>query len=742
MADEYQTDINQIPQHQVAEPDQTDLDPETTIEGVVDRIVFESADTGFFVARLQERGKHDLTTFVGNLMAISPGETVRIKGRWVEDKRFGPQLKVTSYQTILPSSVEGIEKYLGSGLIEGIGPHFAKKLVEKFGANTLRVIDEEPGKLRKVPGIGQKRAKQIREAWSKQKALQSIMVFLQGHGISAAQAVKIYKQYGDAAVAILRENPYRLADDVAGIAFKGADVIARGLGIEPHAPVRLQAGIQHVLHQASSDGHVCLPMRELTPAAAELLGVGEDLLSPALQALSQQNRIVCEDDWVFRTQLHAAECGVADRLKHLHASPGENLDIRNMENALRYAEKKQGVALSEEQRQAVRMALESKIMIITGGPGTGKTTVIRSILAIFEKKSVSYYLAAPTGRAAKRMEEATGRKARTIHRLLEFSPQAEGQFARNEYDPLHTEAVIIDEASMIDTYLMHHLLKAIPPHARLILVGDIDQLPSVGPGSVLMDIIASTIIPTVRLAVVFRQAAESGIITNAHRINTGQYPQFNEHDFFFIQREEAEHARETIIELVCRRMPNKFHLDPKRDIQVLAPMHRGDAGVSKLNEALQHALNPQGQPVPRRGLRIGDKVMQMRNNYELDVFNGDVGTVCRMDEEERALEVDFEGRPIVYDFDDIDDLGLAYAATVHKSQGSEYPAVVLALLPQHYMMLQRNVLYTAITRAKHLAIIVGSEKAVARAVHNSQTARRYTRLTDRLRNQISEHHLP
>lgn len=731
-----QREFSQPARPEPVSPGQTDLDPEVTLEGVVERIVFESTDTGFFVARLQEKGKPDLTTFVGNLMAISAGETVRLTGRWVDDKKFGPQLKVNSYQTILPSSVEGIEKYLGSGLIAGIGPHFAKKLVDKFGAETLRVIDEEPGKLRKVPGIGEKRARQIREAWSKQKALQSIMVFLQGHGISAGQAVKIYKQYGDAAVAVLRENPYRLASDVTGIAFKSADAIARRLGIEINAPVRLQAGMLHILQQAASDGHVCLPVGELFPASAELLDVGEDILEPALAMLAQQTRVVREDDWVFRAPLHAAECGVADRLKHLHAAPGEDLDIRNVDNALRYAEKKQGVTLSEEQRDAVRMALDAKVMVITGGPGTGKTTVIRSILAILEKKSVSYYLAAPTGRAAKRMEEATGRQARTIHRLLEFSPQQEGQFARNEYEPLHTELVVIDEASMIDTYLMHSLLKAMPPQARLILVGDVDQLPSVGPGSVLMDIIASNVVPTVRLAVVFRQAAESGIVTNAHRINTGQQPQFNERDFFFIHRDDPEQARETIVELVCHRMPRKFNLDPRRDIQVLAPMHRGDAGVSKLNEALQHALNPHGAPVPRKGLRVGDKVMQLRNNYELDVFNGDVGAILRMDEDDRALEVDFEGRPVVYDFDDLDDLGLAYAATVHKAQGSEYPAVVLALLPQHYMMLQRNVLYTAITRAKHITVIVGAEKAVARAVHNSQTARRHTRLTDRLRNLV------
>ncbi|MFP4501639.1 MAG: ATP-dependent RecD-like DNA helicase [Candidatus Hydrogenedentota bacterium] len=716
-------------------PSQEDFQPIVTIEGVVERIVFESEETGFFVARLQESGKHDLTTFVGNLMAISPGETVRLKGRWVDDQRFGRQLRVTNYETIQPNTVVGIEKYLGSGLIEGIGPHFAKRLVKAFGVQTLRVIDEEPRKLTRVPGIGKKRAAQIREAWQKQRALQSIMLFLQGHGISPAQAVKIYKRYGDGAVTVLRENPYRLAEDVAGMAFKSADKIAANLGIEKESPVRVQAGLTHVLHNAAGNGNVCLPVSELFPDAAEMLGVSEELLKPALAAQVAEGKLVQEGDWVYTKALYAAECGVAERLKRLMTMPAESLGITNMENALRFAAQKQRIDLSEEQQQAVRTALEHKVLVITGGPGTGKTTVIRSILAILSKKNVTCYLAAPTGRAAKRMEEATGRQARTIHRLLEFSPQ-EGGFTKNEYDPLRAEVLVVDEASMIDIALMHALLKALPPQARLILVGDVDQLPSVGPGNVLMDIIASSAAPVVRLQVVFRQAAESGIISNAHRINTGQHPAFNETDFFFIERDDPVEARETIIEVVQKRLPRSFHLDPLKDVQVLAPMHRGDAGVSQLNESLQQALNPNGRPISRKGFRVGDKVMQLRNNYELEVYNGDVGMITAVNEEERAVTVDYEGRAVGYTFDNLDELTLAYAATIHKSQGSEYQAVVLTLLPQHYMMLQRNVLYTGITRAKRIAVIVGTQRAVAMAVRNSRTTRRHTRLTERLRNEL------
>ena len=714
---------------------QLDVEPLVTLEGTVERIVYESAETGFFVGRLRVQGQAELQTFVGNLMAVSVGETVRLRGRWVEDKKFGRQLRIESFETILPNTVVGIEKYLGSGLIEGIGPTFAKRLVKAFGVETLRVIDEQPQRLRSVPGIGKKRAAQIREAWASQRAIQSIMIFLQGHGISTAQAVKIYKTYGDGAVAVLRENPYRLADDISGIAFRGADKIAAQLGIAKDAPERLAAALLHVLRNAMGNGHVYLGGEELRGAAGELLGAAPDALEQPLAALAARDAVVRESEAIFLPAMYAAERGVAERLKRLAATPCEAVPI-HIENALRWVEKTQAIALSPEQHEAIRLGVQEKVMVITGGPGTGKTTVINSLLAILEKKGLSFLLAAPTGRAAKRMEGATGREARTIHRLLEYSPKKSG-FQRNENNPLDTDLVVIDETSMVDVQLMHCLLKAIPPFTRLVLVGDVDQLPSVGAGNVLFDIIASQIVLVVCLRTVFRQAAHSAIVTNAHRINEGKFPVFNTDDFFLIERRDPVRAQETVVELVTKRMPDKFGLDPLRDIQVLAPMHRGEAGVTRLNEALREALNPHGEPVSRKHLRKGDKVMQLRNNYNLDVYNGDVGIISLVDAEAAELEVTFDDdRVALYRFDEVDNLGLAYAATVHKAQGSEYPAVVLPLLPQHYMMLQRNVLYTGVTRGKRLVIIVGDPKAVGMAVRNSKIARRNTRLAERLRNVI------
>lgn len=706
------------------------------IEGVIERIVYENRENGFFVARLRKKGARELTTFVGNLMAVSAGETVRLRGHWVEDPKWGRQLRVDQYETVLPATVPGIEKYLGSGLIRGIGPEFAKRLVAAFGVQTLRVIDEEPQRLYEVEGIGRKRAVQIREAWASQKAIQSIMVFLQGHGISTGQAVRIYKQYGDGAAAVLRENPYRLADDVVGIGFKSADQIAASLGIEKNSPLRIEAGLIYVLKDAVAQGHVFLTDAELAEQSAALLEVARGCLEGPLTSLVASLRVVREKDALFLPMLYRAETGCAKLIKRLVGTPAYAAASIDAARAIAWIERNRRIELSEGQRETIHQAASgAKVMVITGGPGTGKTTVIDSLLTIFEKKGVTAMLGAPTGRAAKRLEETTHRAAKTIHRLLEFSPK-QGTFTCDENNPLGADLVVIDETSMVDCQLMYSLLRAIPPHARLILVGDVDQLPSVGPGNVLMDVIASNAVPVVWLKTVFRQAETSGIVANAHRINTGEYPSFNATDFFFVERKDPEKALETVLELVTERIPKRFGFDPVRDIQVLAPMHRGPTGVTRLNEVLQAALNPSGEPVPRRGFRLHDKVMQTRNNYEYDVYNGDVGIVTVLDDEAGEIEVRFDGHAVIYPFDELDDLSLAYASTVHKSQGSEYPAVVIPLLPQDYLLLQRNLLYTAITRGKKLVVIVGDPKALGRAIHNTKITRRNTRLAPRLRNEI------
>ena len=719
---------------ETSEQNSLPIDEAGNIEGVVERIVYENRENGFFVARLQEEGKRGLTTFVGNLMAVSAGETIRLWGKWVEDKRFGRQLRVEKYETVLPATAKGIEKYLGSGLVQGIGPKFAKRLVDAFGRETLRVIDEEPERLRKVNGIGKKRAGQIREAWSKQKSIQSIMLFLQGHDISTSQAIKIYKRYGEASVAVLRENPYRLAEDITGIAFRTADEIAEKLGIDKSSPQRAEAGLVYVLQCSTGSGHVYVPVANLLREALELLDVGEELLQTGLETLYSRNQVIKENGGVFLRALYEAETGCDRLLKRLISAPGEELSIKT-ERAIEWVEKAKAIELSGEQRQAIRVAVDNKVMVITGGPGTGKTTLLNCLNAIFFKKDMRVLLAAPTGRAAKRMEEATDREAKTIHRLLEYGPHNQ-RFAKDEFDPLACDIVVIDESSMIDIKLMHSLLKAIPPNAKLFLVGDVDQLPSVGPGNVLMDIISSGVVPVVWLKTVFRQAAESGIISNAHRINSGQVPQYNAEDFFFVERKDPAKALETVVELVLNRIPKKFGFDPINEIQVLSPMHKGDAGVTRLNEALQEALNANGEVVANKNFRIGDKIMQMRNNYELEVFNGDVGIVTLVDDVLEEVQVQFDDRLVLYGFDDLDDLKLAYAATIHKSQGSEYKAVVLPLLKQHYMLLQRNVLYTAITRGKELVVLVGDPAAVGMAVRNANVVKRNTMLAERLRNEV------
>jgi len=719
----------------------TSADRYSTLEGVLERVVFFNEENGFTVARLQVAKRRDLVAIVGVLPSPMPGETLRLKGEWVVDSKFGEQFRVQSCLSVLPATLTGIEKYLGSGLVKGIGPIMAKRIVAKFGLETLDIIEDSNEKLLEVDGIGSIRVERIAKAWQEQKEIREVMVFLQGEGVSSTYAVKIYKAYGDKAISVVKENPYRLALDISGIGFKTADKIAQNMGIDPSSPMRAEAGIIHVLSELVDEGHVYYPYEELKEKAAELLEVDKEILDTALVTLTEQRRVVIEEHQEFRavylTPLHVAEVNVAKRLKTLLSSPRQLLQI-DIEKAIEWVQRVNRIELAEMQKEALRKAVTGKVMVITGGPGTGKTTLVNSIIKILGKKDQRIALASPTGRAAKRLSEVTGREAKTIHRLLEFSP-SEGGFKRNEENPLDADLVIIDEVSMVDILLMNHLLKAIPPMATLLLVGDADQLPSVGPGNVLKDIIASEQVETIRLTEIFRQAQGSLIVVNAHRVNRGEHLQLKaspgqQTNLYFINREEPEKVLAVIKELCKRRLPSVFHLDPLEDIQVMTPMHRGTVGVANLNAELQNLLNPNGKAVARGGrlFRVNDKVMQIKNNYEKEAFNGDIGRIVGIDLEEQKLMVKYEDRVIDYDWSELDELVLAYAISIHKSQGSEYPAVVIPLLTQHYIMLQRNLLYTAITRAKRLVVLVGSKRAIAIAIKNNKVQFRYTNLSPRL----------
>jgi exodeoxyribonuclease V alpha subunit len=727
-------------QHQ---PAKNPLTARPTLEGVLERIVFFNEENSFTVARLQVPGKKDLVTIVGALSLPTPGETLRLKGQWVVDKKFGQQFRVESCLSVLPATIIGIQKYLGSSLIKGIGPVMAKRIVDKFGLDTFDIIEENPERLTEAEGIGPIRTERITKAWQEQKQIREVMVFLQGHEISPAYAVKIFKAYGDKSVSVVKENPYRLALDISGIGFKTADKVARSMGIDPNSQIRAEAGIIHVLSELVDEGHCYYPYDELKQKVAELLEIDPAILETALAALARGERILIEElpetKAVYLTPLHVAEVNVARRLKTLMASPKQALQI-DVEKAIEWVQSTSHINLAETQKLALRKTISGKVVVLTGGPGTGKTTLINSLVRILEKKGQRIVLASPTGRAAKRLSEVTGREAKTIHRLLEFSPK-EGGFKRNEDNPLDADLVVIDEASMVDILLMNHLLKAIPLTATLLLVGDVDQLPSVGPGNVLKDIIASGSVETIILTEIFRQAQESLIIVNAHRVNRGEFPQLKPQqgqrsDFYFIEKDDPEEVLGVIKELCIKRLPNAFRLNPLDDIQVMTPMHRGTVGVANLNAELQALLNPQGKAITRGGrlFRVNDKVMQIKNNYEKDVFNGDIGTLAAIDLEEQKVQVKFEGRMVDYELSDLDDLVLAYAISIHKSQGAEYPAVVVPLLSQHYIMLQRNLLYTAITRAKRLVVLVGSKRAIAIAVRNNKVQRRYTNLAAKLCN--------
>jgi exodeoxyribonuclease V alpha subunit len=712
-----------------------------TLEGVLERIVFFNEENSFTVARLQVPGKKDLVTIVGALPLSTPGETLRLKGQWVVDTKFGQQFRVESCLSVLPATIIGIQKYLGSSLVKGIGPVMAKRIVDKFGLDTFDIIEENPERLTEAEGIGPIRTERITKAWQEQKQIREVMVFLQGHEISPAYAVKIFRAYGDKSVSVVKENPYRLALDISGIGFKTADKVARSMGIDPNSQIRAEAGIIHVLSELVDEGHCYYPYDELKQKVAELLEIDPAILETALAALAREERILIEvlpeTKAVYLTPLHVAEANVARRLKTLMASPKQALQI-DVEKAIAWVESTSHINLAETQKLALRKTIIGKVVVLTGGPGTGKTTLINSLVKILEKKGQRIVLASPTGRAAKRLSEVTGREAKTIHRLLEFSPK-EGGFKRNEDNPLDADLVVIDEASMVDILLMNNLLKAIPLTATLLLVGDVDQLPSVGPGNILKDIIASGSVETIILTAIFRQAQESLIIVNAHRVNGGEFPQLKPQpgqrsDFYFIEKDDPEEVLGVIKELCIKRLPVAFRLNPLDDIQVMTPMHRGTVGVANLNAELQALLNPQGKAITRGGrlFRVNDKVMQIKNNYEKDVFNGDIGALAAIDLEPQKVQVKFEGRMVDYELNDLDDLVLAYAISIHKSQGAEYPVVVVPLLSQHYIMLQRNLLYTAITRAKRLVVLVGSKRAIAIAVRNNKVQRRFTNLAAKL----------
>ena len=718
------------------------------LQGQIERITYTNEGNGYTIAKLKVYGQKDLVTVVGNLMAPTPGEIIKMKGLWINHPKYGEQFKIVHYKTTVPASVYGIQKYLGSGLIKGIGPVMSKRIVNQFGKDTLDVIEKQIDKLIAVEGIGKKRIDMIKAAWAEQKEIREVMLFLQSHGVSSGYATKIFKQYGDRSIAVVKENPYRLATDIFGIGFVTADRIAEKLGFSKDSKLRAEAGILYVLHQLSDDGHVYYPYELLITKCQEVLQVGRDVIEEALGTISLDKKIIIDDlnedieefrennKAVYLAKFHLSETSIANRLKRLITA---SKSIRNIdtEKALEWVQKQLYIELANKQIEAIKCAIDSKVMVITGGPGTGKTTIINAILRIFEKLKIRIMLAAPTGRAAKRMSEATGHEAKTIHRMLEYSIQ-KGGFQKNDEDPLKCDLLIIDEASMIDTILMHHLLKAIPKEATFILVGDVNQLPSVGAGNVLNDIISSAALPVVELNEIFRQAKESEIIVNAHRINNGQMPVVKsskaESDFYFIERQDPEEVLNIILELSKERIPKKFGFDPFDEIQVLTPMHRGVVGAGNLNNELQQILNPGEGGLLRgtRNFRVNDKVMQIKNNYDKEVFNGDIGKITRIDLESQQVSITFDGRNVDYDYTELGEIVLAYAVSIHKSQGSEYPAVIIPILTLHYMLLQRNLIYTAVTRGRKLVVIVGTKKALAIGVRNNKTEKRYTCLKHRL----------
>lgn len=720
-----------------------------TLEGILERITFSSDTDGYTVARVKPRDKAYLVTIVGKMLGAQVGESVELQGRWVDHAEHGRQFEVEQYRTILPATVEGIRRYLGSGLIKGVGPVTAKRIVETFGTYTLHVIEHEPHRLIEVPKLGPRRAELIQRAWHEQQQIKEIMIFLQQLAIAPGLAVRIYKMYGDHSMETVQENPYRLADEIYGIGFLTADRIAQALGVPHDSPQRVGAGLRYTLSQATDEGHCYLPWDELLERGATLLEVPPEVVAATLDAIAIAREVHTEqfgeERRVYLLPFYHAERSIAIRIRELlnaRSAIAPFFAMANWPRVFEYLADRRGVSLTERQREAVQMALTNKVSVLTGGPGTGKTMTLRTVIQALEQRGYRYLLCSPTGRAAKRLTEATGAPALTIHRLLEFTPMGGPQFKRNAEYPLETDVVVVDEVSMLDVLLANNLLKAVPPTAHVLFVGDADQLPSVGPGRVLRDMLESGTVPAIHLDTIFRQSGDSGIIVNAHRINQGEYPRLRGlDDFFFFPATDPDACAALTAELVAERIPRRFGLDPRRDIQVLSPTHRGPAGVANLNALLQEALNPPRQDrleyrFGSTSFRVGDRVLQLRNNYDLDVYNGDIGEISAIDAEEQVLTMHLDGRPVEYDFSNLDELTLAYAISVHKSQGAEYACIVLPLLPQHYALLQRNLLYTGVTRAKQLVVLVGDKRAVAIAINNNRVTARYTGLADKLKGHL------
>lgn len=712
------------------------------LKGHIERITFSSDENAFCVCKLKVKEEKDLVTIVGNMVNPVPGEFVELTGKWSTHPKFGVQLLVHHYKTLVPATEFGIQKYLGSSLIKGIGPVMAKRIVKKFGTKSLDIIENDIEKLTKIEGIGKKRIKMIQQAWDAQKDVRSVMLFLQSHGVSPAYAAKIFNMYGQDSIHIVEGNPYRLARDIFGIGFLTADNIAQNLGMEKNAPQRIEAGIEYVLNKLSDDGHVCYPYDALCEKVVEILDVNLTIVLTSVEASFLSGRTIIEtveenQKQVFLKRFHVCETGIAENLKQLKR---QSKSIRKIDvnKAIYWIKGQIKIRLAKNQEQAVRKSMDEKVLIITGGPGTGKTTIINAIIKIFKKAGAKILLAAPTGRAAKRMSETTWERAKTIHRMLDYSVKEAG-FKKNDKNLLACDVLIIDEASMIDTVLMHHLLKAVPKQATLIFVGDVNQLPSVGPGNVLNDLIKSNFFSVVVLDTIFRQAKKSLIVVNAHRINKGMFPAVakdnKKGDFYFIQKEAPEDVLNTIVDLVQNRIPSTFGVDPVDDIQVLTPMHKGAIGSANLNHELQKILNLNIKTLKRgnREFKVSDKVMQIRNNYDKHTYNGDIGRISDINYTDQKTVITFDGRQVEYDFSSLDEIVHAYAVSIHKSQGSEYPVVIIPVVTQHYILLQRNLLYTAVTRGKKLVILVGTKKALAMAINTVKSTNRHTRLLHRLK---------